>query len=391
MKKDVIAMVGAGEGGNKILATLLKIPGISIKYVCDINPAAPGIALARLHDIQCSFDPDFPEIASDPKLDLIFEVTGDTSVLKKLNRIKAPDTILIGAAGTKVIFHVLEAKDQLTRKLEEYKQDLELRIVERTEELEWANHKLEEKVSEYERLNEKLEQLTRDKTKYLLQATHQLKAPFAAIQSYADIIIDGYTGPIPAKTMDIMKKIRARCEMLSGSIKEMLELANLKSLEREHLTMVQASGNAILEEVVNEATVLAENKNIKLVFSPHSENLSIKCSREQIKTLFAVLVENAISYSPDNTTITVSADREDSGWIKLAVADQGIGITEKNLDRIFTEYFRSNEAVKQNANGTGLGLAIAKRIVDIHNFSLNVNSKPGEGTTFTVMVPCEKK
>ena len=387
MKKDVIAMVGAGEGGSKILATLLKIPGITIKYVNDINPDAPGIALAKLHDIQCSLDPEFPEIAADPDLDLIFEVTGDSAVLKKLNQIKGQDTILIGASGTKVIFHLLEAKDRLTQKLEEYKQDLELRIVERTEELEWANHQLEGKVREYERLNEKLEQLTQDKTKYLLQATHQLKAPFAAIQSYADIIIDGYTGAIPAKTMDIMKKIRARCEMLSTSIREMLDLANLKSLGRESLRTVPVSLNEVAGEVVNEAVVLAEQKNIALKFTPLDNNPEIRCSREQIKILFAVLVENAVNYSQEATSIEVAISREEPGWLKVAVADHGIGIAEPNLERIFTEYFRSNEAVKQHANGTGLGLAIAKRIVDIHNFNLQVSSRLGEGTTFTVLIP----
>ena len=146
----------------------------------------------------------------DLNADLIFEVTNDARVFEKLRQDPRLSEKLISAAGTKIIFDLLDAQDSIQRKLEEYKNGLEGKIIERTEELEKSNLLLQEEMQHQEQLNQKLQQINNEKTKYLLQATHQLKAPFAAIQSYVDIILDGYTGGINEQTAAIMQKIKIR-------------------------------------------------------------------------------------------------------------------------------------------------------------------------------------
>lgn len=386
MKKDNIALVGAGIGGRAILLTLLEIPSIRIKYVCDTNPEAPGYLLAKENKIECH-QSEWPKVISaDNKLDLIFEVTGKKEVFELLNKIKPTKSILIAAAGTKVIFHLLETQFKITNELREYKESLEQKIIERTKELETANRELKKRILESEKLNEQLQQVNNEKTKYILQSTHHLKAPFAAIQSYTELILEGYTGKIPDQTKNIIKKIEDRCELLSNSIKEMLELANLKTCIRNNLKMTQVGINGILEDTVKASSILASGKNIIIKFRKLGKGHIIKANREQMLILFSILLQNAIDYSFPNSSIEIRVHKERKN-ITIEIEDHGIGIPDKNITKIFDEYFRCNNAVSHNENGTGLGLAIAKEIVSIHSFKIDVKSKLNHGTTLFITIP----
>src|SRR3989339_372564 len=213
MKTEVIAIIGAGKGGTAILETLLKMPSVITKHVCDVNPSAPGIILARQHGIQCHTQ--MTAICQDKEIDLIFEVTGRKEIFARILAQKQENTRVIGSEDARIIFHLLDLQQEVSDRLEDYNLILERRVLERTMELEKANTELERKIIEYEKLNEKLLQINNEKTKYLMHATHQLKAPFAAIQSYADLILDGYTGEIPKTTLAIVEKINKRCILLS--------------------------------------------------------------------------------------------------------------------------------------------------------------------------------
>ncbi|MGM0366170.1 MAG: hypothetical protein ACQEP5_06485, partial [Actinomycetota bacterium] len=171
----IIAIIGAGKGGMALLKVLLNIPDIKIKYVCDIDPYAVGALFAKSHGID--YFPDYEKIISDKELDLIFEATGDLRVYNDLSSKKLPKTSLIGANGAKIIFHLLDSYNEINRNLNEYKMNLEKKIIERTEDIEKINMRLEKEMLEYEKISQKLHEINQEKTKYLLHATHQLKAP----------------------------------------------------------------------------------------------------------------------------------------------------------------------------------------------------------------------
>jgi len=390
-RNDVVAIVGAGKGGAAILQTLLGIPGISIRYVFDADATAPGIQLAKKHKIACRTDGRYDELSTDPEIDLIFEVTGRTEVFDTLRALKHANSTLLVASGAKIIFHLLDAQQKTKDRLEKLKRGLEAMVIERTEEIEEANQNLQNKILEYERLNQELLRINNEKTRYLLQATHQLKAPFAAIQSYVDIILDGYTGEIADQTRDIMQKIKLRCELLSGNIKEMLELAHLKSCKRDTMELKLENLKSIVGEAVERTSVIAEKRGIAIRVTPCESEDLIRGHRGQILTLFMVLLENAIHYSHDGSAIALSCAPQPDRKIAISVRDHGIGIPEAALPRIFDEYFRTNEAVEKHQNGSGLGLAIVKEIAHLHNFHIDVASHPGEGTTFTIIAPIERR
>ncbi|MBE3036701.1 MAG: hypothetical protein IMZ70_06455 [Candidatus Atribacteria bacterium] len=383
MNEGVIALIGAGNGGLALLRVLMEIPGVKIKYVCDINPDAVGFLFAKKHHIQCIND--YYQIIADKEVNLIFEATGDPQVFRNLSENKSPKISLVGAEGSKIIYNLLDAYDEINQNLNEHKNNLEKKIIERTEELEKANFELEKEMLEYEKISQKLQEMSDEKTKYLLYATHQLKAPFAAIQSYVDIMLDGYAGQISQKTRDIVLKIKERCELLSNVIKEMLELAKLKSRNAIDVNLEKFNINGILNNVVGRCKVIALAKEIQIDLTPQFEVFYIKGNEKQIDVLFTILIENAINYSPPNTRIEVIIKKMDSPQIYIGIKDQGIGIAEKNLSKIFNEFFRSNNAVDFHNNGTGLGLSIAKEIAAIHNTNIQVESVLNQGSCFSVI------
>lgn len=379
METTNIAIVGAGKGGYELLKVLLGTPHIRVKCVCDINPDAKGVFLARQNNIPVVTR--LSEVLTDQEIDLILESTGRAEVFDELNRSKPASVSLVGLAGARVIYSLLDSYNEVNRNLQSYKINLEHRIIERTEELENLNAELAKEKVATEVLYERERELNQEKSKYLIHTTHQLKAPFAAIQNYVDIILDGYTGKITAETREVVLKIRARCELLSKNIRDMLELAKLKAQVVE-LIREEKPLQELIGEVVERFQVAAEAKHIRIASQFPPQPVLCRTVHKQLFELLATLADNAIKYSPPETTVEIRLAVDASGKPLIDVADQGIGIPQEHLTKIFTEYFRSNNAVRHDPNGNGLGLAIANEIAKLLEITLTVESKLGKGTTF---------
>jgi len=381
-----IAIVGSGKGGKALLKDLVKIPDITIKYVCDINQEAEGMVFAREYGLKTCLWSEISSILTDPEIDLILEVTGRPDVLSYLSRNKLPSVNIISSAASKIIFHFIDTQQRVTNELEEYKMSLETKIRERTEEIAWANEELQQRIGEIEKLNTKLQQINAAKTKYLLQATHQLKAPFAAIQSYVDVLLQGFAGRISGQATDIIIKIKTRCHMLSQTIKDMLELANLNSYVKENVKMKMVSLGKIALTVIASFVSVAEKNKVILKYSNSAQSDMIWCNQEQMMIMISNILDNAINYSLENTQVDIAVAGKEKGPVSISITDRGIGIPEQNIPKIFQEYFRSNNAAKKHENGTGLGLSISRRIADIHKAEIEVESVLGKGTTIRVIL-----
>lgn len=356
-----IAIVGAGKGGSAILDVLLHIQGVKVKYICDPDPKAEGIRIAAKNGITCISELYDSEIVTDKSLNLIFEATGKEEVFNYIQQHVDTNCTVIGAAGARVIYYLLDSQQKISNELQHCKMILSEKVMERTEELENSNIELQHQINEYQELNLKLQQVNDEKTKYLVNATHQLKAPFAAIQSYTELLLDGYADSLSEKAEAIVKRMKDRCMLLSRSIKEMLELANLNSFVEDNLQMKEENLNEIAAQVITSLKPVLKRENMHLNFQPSKSGNRILCNRKQIEALVQILLENAVNYSESDTQIDLLIQENETGRISLIVADRGIGIDEKNLKNIFKEYFRTNRGVKKSYNGSGLGLAIAKR------------------------------
>lgn len=241
-----------------------------------------------------------------------------------------------------------------------------------TDSLKVHEHRLQDKIDE-------LEEMDREKTRYMLVTTHELKAPFSSIQSYVNVLLDGYAGDISDKVGEIMLKIKARCAMLMRMITEMLQLTNLSSLKKKEVAMESVDIVKIIEKVVLRFKAIAAAKNVKIV-PPAGASFELVANAEQLDILFNNILSNAINYCYPDTEVDIGVRLIEDN-LKVAVSDKGIGIKKEHLDKVFQEYFRSEKATLVNKDSTGLGLPIAKRIMELHGGRIWIESKEDVGTT----------
>ncbi len=374
-----IVIVGAGKGGSEFLKVLLNTPSLKIKYVCDVNPSAKGVIIAKQHNIRVVSR--FADFIQDPEVNLIFESTGRPDVFEELSRIKLPSVSLVGSGGTRVIFSLLDSYNEVNRSLRSYKINLERRIIQRTEELEELNAELAKEKAATEHLYEQQREINEEKSRYLIHTTHQLKAPFAAIQNYVDLILEGYAGSVEPGMRDIVLKIKTRCELLADTIRDMLELSKLKAnvveMVREDIDV-----RGVIEDVVERFAVAAAAKRLSIQVDLPREPLVARTVGKQLFELLASLVENAVKYSRPDATIEIGTTIAPDGRRMISVTDHGIGIPKENQEKIFTEFFRCNNAVRFDPNGNGLGLPIAAEIARLLDIDIELESELDKGTTF---------
>lgn len=230
-----------------------------------------------------------------------------------------------------------------------------------TERLRLREHQLEEKVEE-------LLEVDRTKTRYMLVTTHELKAPFAAIQSYAEVLLDGYAGELSPKAREILERVQVRCQKLLGMLKDMIRLSNITTTKERRGAL--ATGlidlGLVGREAVEPFRESAARKGIAFDFERlEGGRHLIEGNLEQIQILLSNIVGNAVSYSDPGTVVRLWAEHA-AGAEELCVSNRGIVVRPEHAEKVFLEYFRSEEAVKANPNGTGLGLAIARQIMGVH-------------------------
>lgn len=238
-----------------------------------------------------------------------------------------------------------------------------------------------------EKIQEMLD-LAREKNRYLLVTTHELKAPFAAIQSYANVALEGYAGEISEKIREILQKIKRRCNMLANMITQMIQLTNITSLKerQDDVTRSRVDAAVIVSRALPKFKETAAAKNVTFDTSKLSKGHFIEANSEQLEILFDNVVSNAVIYSFPGTKIAISILEKDE-YVTVCVNDVGIPVKKEHLEKVFLEYFRSEKAVEVNPSSTGLGLTIAKQIMDIHGGRIWIESDEEQGTSVFMEFP----
>ncbi|MBF0147515.1 MAG: HAMP domain-containing histidine kinase [Magnetococcales bacterium] len=230
---------------------------------------------------------------------------------------------------------------------------------------------------------DQLNLLDREKSQVTIRATHELKAPFAAIKSYVYTLRDGYCGPLPEKAQQVVQRIGDRCDLLMAKITDIIHLSNLRTMTPSHTRLTQVDLNAIVAREVEDAQLIGTPRGITIHYQSEPFACPIMASKELLATMSSNLLRNAVNYSHDGGMVEVSLETT-PGMVTLQIEDHGIGIPEEHLERIFEEHFRSNNAVHFNPNSTGMGLALVREIVRLHDGALSVTSQLGQGSIFTV-------
>ena len=233
--------------------------------------------------------------------------------------------------------------------------------------------------------NRRLLAATEERARYMLRTTHQLKAPFAAIQANAQLLQDGYCGAMPAPAGAVVEQISARCELLSRQITAMLQLANLRSGAQQPPPPALLDLPALVRSCLANFRSEAAGRGIAL--EEDLAEASVWGVRDHLLMMIDNILSNAIHYSHDGQPVSVACRAGPNLGAVLVVRDRGIGIPADKLPRIFDDYYRTKEAVQHNKASTGLGLAIVRQAALAGHIGVRVESAPGRGTVFSLKFP----
>jgi two-component system sensor histidine kinase SenX3 len=217
---------------------------------------------------------------------------------------------------------------------------------------------------------------------FVANVSHELKTPVGALQLLAETLVDAIDDPEVARRF--AERIHHESRRLARLVSELLELSRLQGAEPLPAP-VPVAVDRIINEVMDRSRTAAAAKNIELLVDG-GRGLTVYGSERQLVTAVANLVENAIAYSPDETTVRISSTVTND-LVEIAVADEGIGIAPRDLDRIFERFYRADQARSRVTGGTGLGLAIVRHIAVNHGGRVDVASTVGKGSTFIFRLP----
>ena len=239
----------------------------------------------------------------------------------------------------------------------------------------------EEKSIQLERTRQEIAKLDAIESRFMLVIVHELRNPAGVIKNYLQLLRSGYVDE--DEWDEYLKKLDLRAGQLLDMLDDLLELAHLK--ERLSPAKVKPVAAAeILAGVAAQFRSVAEARGLEFEVQIHAQPTMMSQSGH-LQSLWRNLLDNAIRYTPKGKiTVTLS---EKQGQLVTAVSDTGIGVSTEELTRIFQEFYRADGAKEQVELGTGLGLPIVNQVVKIYGGRIEVDSKPGQGSTFTVSLP----
>lgn len=234
---------------------------------------------------------------------------------------------------------------------------------------------------EYQRKNELLVQVEELKTNFLSLVTHDLKTPVARIQGLAEVLLMKASSRLNDRDQESLRHIVGSTDELNRFISSILELAKIESSQL--LPRLESKDvNQLIEKCADtfKAPARAKNCRIELDLEPL---FPIRLDPSLIQKVLHNLVDNAVKYSPPGSTVRLET-RDLGDWIEIRVRDQGIGMSEADLENVFKKFFRAKNEATARVGGSGLGLYLTKYFIEAHAGEVIVTSESGKGSTFTI-------
>lgn len=231
-----------------------------------------------------------------------------------------------------------------------------------------------------------LRHLENVRRQFVANVSHELKTPITSIKAAAETLLDGaWQQEEDAKRF--LHIILRQSDRLHAIIEDLLSLSRIEQeTEKAHVALSEGRIDSVLQAALEACEVKAMRKNIRVQLSC-DEEMTAGMNAPLMEQAIINLIDNAIKYSPEGSTIEVLAERQEGGAIALSVRDEGCGIEPQHLDRIFERFYRVDKGRSRALGGTGLGLAIVKHIAQAHGGRITVQSTPGGGSCFTLHLP----
>ncbi|MDK2881243.1 MAG: hypothetical protein PWQ99_1018 [Clostridia bacterium] len=232
-------------------------------------------------------------------------------------------------------------------------------------------------------MRKRLKNLERSRQEFIAAISHELRTPLTSIRGFIQAILDGIIPPEEQKKY--LRLAGAESERLTRLVGDLLELARLRAgsirLRRAPVDLLEVAGEAAAE-----FRLLAGRRKIAVEPPPGSGRVMVSGDRDRLRQILLNLLSNAVKYTGEDGEILVIISRQ-GGQVVLTVRDNGTGIPQEDLQRIFEKFQRGSRAGDASAGGSGLGLAIVKELAELHGGRVSAWSEPGRGTEISVELP----
>jgi len=263
-----------------------------------------------------------------------------------------------------------------------------LRLRERETELEQMSLEAHNTAAQCRLAYDELLVVQHAQVQYMRRVTHELKAPLSAIAQALSVVLEGLTGDVPEKQREMLERSYRRAQDAIATLGDLLDLARMRELPQAEFSAVDVSH--VAETVVDEYAEQAASRRIQIGFQARGRLPAVHGDHEALTTMLANLLSNAVKYCGDGGHVTMTAEAE-GDYVVLRVTDNGPGISQDDLPRVFDEFYRAPEMRQSGLEGTGLGLAIVRSIVERHGGMVTAHSESEVGTTFVVRLPAERE
>jgi signal transduction histidine kinase len=223
------------------------------------------------------------------------------------------------------------------------------------------------------------------KSEFVSITAHQLRTPLSSIKWVIKMVLDGDAGPINKEQADLLSKGYKSNERVINLVNDLLNVTRIEE-GKFGFNFSKEDPSKIIDEIVAGHKELIESANIKLSVNKKAGIPEIKMDKEKIGIALSQFIDNAIRYTPNSGKIEISLEPSGSQII-FTIKDNGVGIPQPEINRLFTKFFRGANVVKMETEGNGLGLYIAKNIIDAHKGTVEIKSEEGKGTVVIIKLP----
>ncbi len=257
-----------------------------------------------------------------------------------------------------------------------------------------SNRVLEDKNRELQANFDRLKELDTLKSNFLATVSHELRTPLTSIMGYTDMLLEGLAGPVKEEQQQFLKTIMEKSEALLGMITDMLDLTRAEA-SRVTLKREMTDPSRILHDTFTTVAPLARKKNIEIRERVLGSLPKLSLDRVKVQQSVMNLAVNAIKFTREGGHIVLEAQMVELGdgrfggdnWVELAVSDDGIGIPQSQIDRIFDTFYQVDGSSTREFGGVGLGLALVKSYVEAHGGQVKVHTVEGKGSRFSLLFP----
>ena len=226
-----------------------------------------------------------------------------------------------------------------------------------------------------------IEEMRRD---FVANVSHELRTPLSIFRGYLETLLDDPQQP-PGELLRILEIMERHSDRLNALVEDVLSLARLESPGME-LNLAEVNLAELLHAIMRDWEKQFAAKQLKSHLNFPGDLPHLQADESRLQEVIYNLLDNAVKYSQPGGTVSLRAEVV-ADRVRISVADQGVGIREADLPRIFERFYRADKARSRDLGGTGLGLSIVKHIVQLHGGAVEAESEPGKGTTISVLLP----